>query len=599
MKKVISITLSLISTFIIFWIVAIDVLEYKLALYPMLYSLIPIIFYTIFTYDKERMIYDKWLIFSSILFGSVYAIGKEYCVNDLFLLNLSIQNICILAIQACIIGTIFYILATRFLTKKETKNNNHTKMIDILQEQNLGKLMLIILTCWIPYMVLMYPCFIQADTAFELAQALGMSNQCTNDVILINPHQMITQHHSILYTYLIKFFAEIDVNWGLYTLNFLQTIFVIFAIAKLFIFLSERLQDLKVLSYTFMVICTFPFFPYIFTILEKDTLFCAFFILFGIELYKLLNHEKYNIVILIITACFLEILRNNFKYAILPFMIVLLIKDKKKNIFIMLVALLLTSFGYSSFCKMMDIMPGSKAEAYAVPILQISKCVIEYNDELTKEEIETIDKVLEYDRIEELFNAKNVDDLKASYARRKPTDDEVKDFFKLWIKLGKQHPITYMESFLNKTMGYFYQFDPSMIVQRRSYSLRNDITTMDYSNGWKIKCSDFGFKPNDTIIKISNSLDGVMHWLYNLPIIGLLTVSPTYVWIMFFVLIMLIKHKDYNNMMYIFFLILYLGTILLSPVDGLFEFRYLYPIFASSPIFYLMYKGDFVNEKNN
>lgn len=561
--------------------------QYQFSLYPIMWSILPWMIYVITSYDKEHIVHDKLVILTSAIFGCVFAIGKEYNVNDLFLLNLSIFNVLILVAQACIISYCCYLTIGKILTyeKQETKQ---IKLEKIFKNCNLYKLMGILFISWIPYMVLMYPCLLQIDSAIQLAQFLKLDNIITSGVKLINENQLITSHHSVLYTYILGIFSKfININIGLYIFNILQTIFIIFTISKMFLFVRTRTTNKKLLSIMFLFICIFPLFPFVLTTLGKDTLFFGIFILFAIELYKVLNHEKYNKIIFYTTLCLAILLRNNFKYAIFVFLIFALIKKYHfaKSAIILVI---LTSFTYTGCCKMLDITPGSKSEMYAIPILQVSKCTIEYKDELTKEEIKIIDAVLDYDKIEELFDAKNVDALKNTYAERKPSDNEVKNFFKLWIKLGLRHPVTYLESFLNKTIGYFYQLDPSILIHRIYYRVRNDLMIYKYADNLQLQISKFGFKPNKTIMHISENVDKVFAIIFNIPIIGLLTIAPTYVWFMIFTLMICTRKKDKNNIYYILFLILYLGTLLLGPVDGMYEFRYVYPIVSSVPLFLLM-----------
>ena len=586
MKKIISSISYIIISIFIFLFLTMEVSHYRYTLYFIEYTLLFFIIYAFFTFKKKDFVFDKYRLILSIIFGFIFVSGRSYFVNNCFLLHMSKTGLIITILQFIIMSILFYILS---LTHRKFKlpNNPFVKILD----HSFCLTFCILLITWIPYMIICYPCFIQIDSMLELAQYLKMPNQLTNDVTLLNANQLITSHHSILYTYLLGIFSKIiNINIGLFILNTLQTIFLIFCISKMLLFLKERTNKI-VVSYLYLIICFFPFFPFMGTILEKDTLFMAVFILFAIELYKFLNKENYNLFIFIGTACLLLILRNNFKYVIFPFLIVLIIKEKK--MLLMLICLLFTIIGYNGLCNYFSITPGSKAEAYSVPILQVSKCVIEYGDEFSNDEKEIIDNVLEYDKIEKLFNPKNADDLKQSYARRKPTDDEVKDFFKLWIKLGLKHPIAYIESFLNKNMGYFFQFNQSMITEFRGYGIRNDFMTNDTKHNWdhlKLDFSKFGFHPNKTIIRISKNVEDIIHTIFNLPIIGLLTLAPTYIWMMIITIAYLIKKRDSNNLLYMLFLLLYFGTILLSPVDGIYQFRYIYPIFVSSPIFYLMWE---------
>lgn len=532
-------------------------------------------------------------IICSILFGIIYIFGREYLWKTNFFHGLSLQKFVIIFIQCIIISFLFY----EFIIIIHNKNNNYlkynNKFMNILNEDNTKKIFFTILMCWFPYIILIYPCFICEDSLLELAQFYGFSNIYSSSVLLINTKQLITAHHPIIYTYLIGFFSKfININIGLYIYNILQTLFVIYTISKLLLFVNERLKNNRILSYMFIIICFYPFIPYLFSTLEKDTLFACIFMFFSMNLYEYIYEKKLNIISFIILSMLLILLRNNVKYVYFLFLILLFIFKKKdrKKIFIIGICIVFTIIGNMMFCNLKQISPTSKAEMLSIPFQQTARYIKYYKTEVTNKEKTTINKILDYDNLSKLYKPRISDPVKDTFKNKKVTNQDLKEYFIIWFQMFLKHPMCYIETVLQMQIENFNISIISIHTNSRSYSIRNKLLNNQYKSLDIHNFSKFGFKTNLTINKFGKFIEKYVFIMSNIPIIGLISIPATYFWMFILIILESINKKQIKNiLLFSSFYLLYYFTIFLGPCDAVYQFRYCYPFFVSCPIFYLIW----------
>ncbi len=531
-------------------------------------------------------------IICSLFFSITFVLGREYLFYNIFFYQFTIVKTILCLTQIVVLCLLFLLFLTEIKYVKIKEKNNY--FMKILNKNNIFKVFILIMICWIPYMILMYPGFLNADSLFELAQYWKFDNLASKDVVLINQNQLITAHHPVLYTYLIGMFSKfININIGLYVYNILQTLFVIYSISSLLIFVNKRIQNNQIISYMLMIICFFPFVPHLFTSLEKDMLFVCAFIFFIMEIYKILFEEKCNLFILSISSIFLVLLRNNVKYIYFIFILILFftIKKYRKQILITVSIVIVSLFGMNLFCSINQITSGSKAEMLSVPFQQTARYVKYYEQDVTENEREVIDRVLDYDKLSTEYNPKLSDPIKNTFNQRKPTNDELKDYFKVWFQMFLKHPLCYVEATLNNQIDNFYLSILNVYTERRSYKNKHDITTFEYIDNYGIKTSDFNFKPNATLDKIGLIVDKIVAICNNVPIIGMMSVATMHIWSLLILFLNGINCKNNKIIIFSSFYLLYLGTLLLGPCDATLEFRYILPFFVSEPLYYLIWKN--------
>lgn len=542
-------------------------------------------------YDKSKIEKTIPNIICSIFFSSTFILGREYYYNNRFLQYLNIQNFLLISIQFIIIYYIFYINLSLFFNRNVNQEQSNTFFSKRLNTNNILKIGSIIFICWLPYIIVSYSGCLHWDVFDELAQYFHIENYLSNSVKLIDQSQYITKHHSVLYTYLLGNFAKIiNINIGLYIFNILEIIFIIFCISKTLLFVNKRLNNNRYLSLIYMIICIYPTVPLYFSILEKDNLFAGFFMLFNIELYKFIKEKKFNIFILIISSCFFILLRNNVIYVLIPyFLFLFIIKYHRKQIIYLFLSFIITIIGLNIFCTINKISDGSKAEMLSIPFQQTARYINVYTDEVTKNEKNTINKVLNYNEILNKYKPTLSDPVKNTFNERNPNNKELKEYFVVWFKMFLKHPLCYIEATINNQIGTVYLFPKYVIIRGyilpRTYVLNNEYI-IDKSFGTDL--SQLNFKYETKLTSFGFYTDALILLFCNIPIIGSLYIGSLYIWIFIITIINCINGKDYKSIYYLLFCVLYLLIMMLGPCTCVREFRYIYPIYVSVPIYYLI-----------
>ena len=154
---------------------------------------------------------------------------------------------------------------------------------------------------------------------------------------------------------------------------------------------------------------------------------------------------------LIIILIFVTLFRNNGIITImlsLPFAL-FLSKDKMKYVLVSILAVLLTYFGYNKILlPHFKISNTSIREVLSIPFQQTARYIKKHSDDLSSKDKKYIKKVLDYDSIGNLYNPNLSDPVKNTY-NKNATSNDLKNYFKVWYKGLKKHPITYIESTVN------------------------------------------------------------------------------------------------------------------------------------------------------
>lgn len=588
MKKVGKIILPII----IFLFCFISISDYQLCIVNNSFMFL-IITYYVFFYFKKYTKNVQNIIFS--IFATLcFLLGREYMHCNAFIQNLNIQNIILLFLQGLII---FFIVLSfiNILQNKDAKIYTSENIFQKLLNKNQHlKLFIIILICWIPYILISYASYFSWDAAIQLSQYLHIFTNVTKEVTTVTNPQYITTHHSVLYTYLLGWFSKIvDVNIGIYIFNILEILFIIYSIVSVLFFVNKYLTCNKILSWICIFICIYPSVPRMFSFIMKDNMFFATTLCCCIELYKMLKNENCNMIKFILFMILSILLRNNMVYVFVVYFLILLfcMKENRKRCTIILSFILITIVGSNAIYHYLGITKGSRAEMLSVPFQQTARVVKEYNQELTNEEKETINRVLNYDKLEEVYEPTISDPVKATFNERKPTNKELIDFLKIWIKLFEKHPLTCLEATINNQIGNLYPFytaDMHYMNYARDKIIVED-NQIKYNINWCFDLRKIGYVYQSNLAEIAFLFDKTFNYFCLIPIVGSFTIGTVYIWIYLYAFLIAIKKKNKSDIFFLIFFLFYLGTVFLGPCGAERHFRYIYPIYGCTPIFYLIF----------
>ena len=427
------------------------------------------------------------------------------------------------------------------------------------------------------------------DSTNQIKQFFGMEiteRSSTNSVNLIDENVKITNHHPVLHTVILGSCVKIgkmlgNDNLGIFLYTIIQTILLASALAYIIKFMKELKTNNYIRILALLIFCFIPVFPFYAVEITKDVPFASLMIFYIIELYKIIKEyadkklSKKRVVLIIFISLMVCLLRNNGIYVILLSLPFAAISNKlnRKNI---LFATLIVFVLYESFIKLL--LPALKIsntgvrEMLSVPFQQTARYVKEYDNEVTDEEREIIDKVLKYDTLANRYVPERSDAVKNKY-NKDATSEDLKNYFKVWFRQFFKHPNVYVEAFLNNYYGYFYlEGNIEEYTTRFIVNCDDDLT----------KTGEFNYSYNDEYKGERNAVKHLLNISKRMPVIYWCTNIGLNTWILLIVLGYLIYKKKYK---FIVFLLPSLVTLLVccvSPVNA--YFRYELPNIFAMPL---------------
>ena len=108
-------------------------------------------------------------------------------------------------------------------------------------------------------------------------------------------------------------------------------------------------------------------------------------------------------------------------------------------------------------CPYFKITSGSPREMLSVPFQQSVRYVKEHRDEITPEEERILTEVLNCESVDDLvkdYVPDHGDNIKNKFNKYAETEAIV-EYFKFWVRGLLNHPMTYVEAYLNLQYGWF------------------------------------------------------------------------------------------------------------------------------------------------
>ena len=467
--------------------------------------------------------------------------------------------------KACILKLLSYLvlfycaISIIFIKIKNFKDKNNHKFYKLSNKKVFFFSWILIIICWIPYLIKYYPGVMTPDSILQAGQAIVYG---------------LNSHHPMFHTLIIKVCLTIgncinDYNLGVAIYSIMQMLAMssIFAYTILYMYKKNLPQKFYIIVLVFFAI--YPVFGIYSITMWKDILFAGAMLLYTIQVVELIhNTDKYiysikcNIVF-IISVLLVVLLRNNGIYAIvlsIPIMIMALKKYWKRLCIIYILPIVVYSI-FNSFCyNIIHANKGNVAEAFSVPMQQIARVVKYHKNELTNEEKDKINIYIPVEDVESLYDSRISDPIKNTFNSIAFKENKM-SFFKLWFDLFKKYPRDYIESFLYNSYGYWYP----------------DTIYWIYATG--IGNNDFGIE--QTGLKDLKLLDKLTEYR-NIPVISMIYSIGFAFFIILFVIVYLIYEKKYKYILSFITIIALWITTLASPVYC--EYRYIFSIFTCLPI---------------
>jgi hypothetical protein len=204
---------------------------------------------------------------------------------------------------------------------------------------------------------------------------------------------------------------------------------------------------------------------------------------------------------------------------------------------------------------------GGKQEMLGALFQCTARYIKEYPDEVTKEEKEAISKVLDYDKLPELYSAQLQDPVKFTF-NQQSTSEDMMGYFGAFFSMFRKHPVCYIDAVINNAFGFFDVSRMSKMAYTYFWN-RIDKENRLYVGGAFPKIQKIGYK--------------LIFFIQRIPVINIFFSVGTYTMLSIFLILLMIRNKEYRKLYPAIVTILSVLLLVISPAGG--NFRYTMPMF--------------------
>ena len=550
-------------------------------------------------YQKSTIIHKKKsLKVLSLILAFFMIFGNSFmCVGSTALIFKNIGYFLLSLIMYIGYYYLFLVLISylfRFLDKnnfsEENKEKKDNKFVATFKKHPFLFSLCFIVICWLPYIISYYPIILSPDPSFQIRQFFGIRTKYADYAILLDENVVMTNHHPVTHTVLLGGCLKLGTmigndNLGLFFYSIIQISVLASVLAFSIYYMQKMGLKTKYLIGVLLIYALVPMFPLYAMSGVKDVLFGAFIFLYFIFLHNLVKtkcegYKWWNYLLIIILLILICLFRNNGIHVLilsLPFTLIIARKKWKQ-----LLTVMVCVFGfYGVFDKVIlpyyKITPGSIREVLSVPFQQTARLAKYHGDEFTEEEIATIDKILGYDDLAERYDSELADPVKNEF-NKYATDEDLKEYFKVWFNGLIKHPGTYIEATMNNVYGFFYPEKTKWYVY---YKFDDRIT----ENGF-----DYHYNSLETSRNILSKYAVAFPYI---PGIGLISNIGFNVWIIFTLFAYAIYKKLYKNILILAPALILILVCVVGPANT--YFRYALPFIFAMPFII----GVFLEKREN
>ena len=537
-----------------------------------------------FLYNKKQTQKNKYLNFLCALFTIFITIGSSYrlfgTIKALYIPRMLIWTMVRLIGFYKMILYILTIIAEVINYYLNKKDLSETKTVKFFNKHPFWYSIIILICSWSIYYVAFYPMILSPDPSYQIKQFLGERTKYSDYSIQIDKNVNITNHHPVFHTVLLGSSLKLgrmlgSDNFGLFIYTFFQGLFLAITFAQTINFLKKKEIKNRYLFLMLAVYAFVPMFPLYALNGNKDVYYTLFIIWLLMLIFDLIDNPKEvrlsfkKSLLWFFDLIFICLFRNNGIYLVILLFPCILLFSKvniKKfiTIFLLVIALF---FSYEKvLLPSLKITGESIREVFSIFFQQTSRYVINHEEELTENDKEIINKIIDYNKIKTTYNPVLSDSIKNTY-NKYATKDDLKNYFRVWFKGFYNHPMTYIDATLNNNYGYFDPGDTNWYIYAKfdSRITMNNLTTYHYNNleYLRIILQSYGAA-----------------FLY-FPVIGLISNIGFSNYIIIAYGIWLIKRKDYKYLLTLIPLYISVLVCMVSPANT--YFRYAMPYVFSIP----------------
>ena len=457
----------------------------------------------------------------------------------------------------------------------------------------------VLIVCWLPYYIIFWPGFQHTDLPTQMLQFFHIPTRFQGRAVTDGVNILYSNDHPFLQTMLVGWLIKLglsvhNISLGYAIYSFIQMILFIVAFSGILTTLYHFKVNHFLLKISLCLYALVPIFPLYALLIGGDSFFSVFYLFYMIGILwifytkgEILKNNKF-IIGMLIEIFLMAASKNQGVYVAAAIFVICLIYFRGYRIRVsvcMLIPILLFQFAYCGpFFKAAQIGSTGKQEALSVCFQQTARYIKYHGKEVTSEEKQAISKVLNYDVIGQNYDSGLSDPVKSTF-NPKATNEDLKNYFAVWIEMGLKHPGEYIQSFIANTYSYY----SVSFGNHKGVYLKPEI--MDFyihKRNWVQK--------NEQIVKLLRKIQArVPDKLKPIREKGMQTVKVirkvpgfncffnpgTITWMMIMAFFVLWTKRKYNSMLAFLPVFLIFGICLLSPKNN--NLRYIYPACCMIP----------------
>lgn len=529
----------------------------------------------------------------SVVFSLLMVFGYSYDIQHNALLVFgSVRLVCYSIFK--FIGLFFLFntgihLLDEFINNKRLKDKKLPKIFNLFDKHPFWFSFIVILICYLPYIIAFYPVIINYDAANQVKEIMGLHTRYMDSVVLLNPNMTITNFNPIIHTFLIGGLFKIghllgNVNFGMFLYSIIQLSIVISTFSYSIYYLHKIKVNKILMIIVLAIFALVPLFPFYAMTAVKDVIFSSLILLFVIKIYDIIKYKQNTLkYILFALLCLLiALFRNNGIYTIILSLFVLLFlkRESRRPVILVLIFSITMYIGYNKvLLPHFEIANTSIREVLSVPFQQTARHVKYYEKDLTEEDKEIIDKVLDYSDLAERYETDLSDKVKNKF-NKNTTNEELRNYFGVWFKYLLKRPGVYIDATINNIYGYFYPNTSDWYIY---YKLNPELPKAGF---------DYHYNNLNELRNILVSYGRIFPYI---PIIGMIANIGMIVWCYMLIVAMLIVNKMKKHILVLLPSITLILVCAVGPANT--YFRYILPCVFALPVIVCILYNDLTNSK--
>lgn len=450
---------------------------------------------------------------------------------------------------------------------------------------------LVILACWVPYLVVSFPGLINFDYFNQLNQFVGS--------------RPLSNHHPVFMTFVLGALYEVGHLFGGASGGLFLTVLVqALCLDGLFCYLHRCLcrmgarRGVRIVVVAFCALC--PIFPLYACILVKDTFSAITLGLFATQVALRAWYDRNDdsldlprmatLPAIAAVGVLCSLTRANCVYLVLGVLFVCLFWLRRTGKLRLVVAMAVVAVAYVGWTNVLlpaaGVTPSDAALVISIPLQQTGAFARDAASQATDDERAAIEDLLvvSYDEVGQLYTPNIVDPLQGAARDQADDRDTLRAYLSAWAAQGLRRPDIYVDALLRANVGYWYPGIPFDSLQDVDYLQNTPISHYEWMKGLGY---EFGGDLADMDTAVSpfdagrSLVERQLVRLSGMPVLGLVLQPALYSWFCLIVGLWAASRKRAAAPLFALAILLFLVECV-SPLAA--SMRYALPLVVLTPI---------------